>query len=389
MCPHRASRLKELIFLLPRFLVISVSVFLDCRVRKHASRFLLPSHPHCLIEPTLCLPSFQDADPNPLDSTMPEEIQNYLHKTISPAYRQQESDAIDAAIAGNNSALIYLRQFAPAFDCPSNVIVYDRFFAGPAGRFKVRSYLPAAHIQTTIPVLIYIHGGGWVNGNLGRRDSYCAMLAGELSIEVLSVNYTLSPEVPCGVSLKECQLVWESVSERFVMVSGDSSGGNLAAGLVMMIIESNSNRKPPDGVILIHPVIDLTNQSYYSKTRFAVGYGLDLGRMQKYIRAYVPDEQMRALPMYSPLYGNLTRYPPTLVVTAQFDLLRDEGRAFAQRLLESGRLVRYRCMEGGIHSSHHRAETPVLREKANREVIRFVRSILRETFRPYDRDVRL
>jgi acetyl esterase len=369
--------MSQFLLLFSRFVLISLGLFLDVSNERRVfplAKVLIPMH---YIHYAILLPSFQDAEADPHDSVMPEEIQNYLRNVVQPSFGAREVMAIESAIAGDNRQLIALRQPAPPFECPESVILEDKLMAGPVGAFRVRSYRPRNTAMSDLPVLIYIHGGGWVNGNLGRRDAYCAMLAKHLLIQVMSVNYTLSPEVRPGVSLQECFLVWRSVSNRIVMLSGDSSGGNLAAGLTIKIMNEKTEYKLPEAVILIYPVIDLTNTSYFSYRRFEKGYGLDLARMRTYIKAYVPDKAMRKLPMYSPINANVSRFPPCLVLTAQFDLLRDEGRAFAKKLLDNGRLVRYRCLEGAIHSSHHRPEIPLTRQKVDDEILSFVREILR------------
>jgi acetyl esterase len=297
--------------------------------------------------------SFHDADPNPNDTEMAADVRRWVSSRTQPEMRA-------------------------SYKCPPTVIIEDRTLVGPKGPFTVRSYSPPANPKSNLPVIVYFHGGGWTTGHPPEQDGYCGLLAVELSIEVLSVDYSLSPAAGPGVALEEGLIAWHSVAGRFAMISGGSSGGNLAAGIVIKLLEQNDIGHLPQAVILLFPVTDLTRAPYFSRQRFAEHYGLTANRMKRFIQNYVPDETMRTLGIYSPLYGNVSGFPPSLVLTAQFDLLRDEGRAFAQRLRDAGRLVRYRCIEGAVHAYHYRPQIPTESERVNNEVFGFIRAILRD-----------
>jgi acetyl esterase len=188
-------------------------------------------------------------------------------------------------------------------------------------------------------------------------------------MEVMGIDYSLSPEAKRGVALEEIAIAWKTINQsRFRIVCGQSSGGNLAASFA----ESTTDK--PDALVLFFPVTDISGKHYPSYDRFAKGYGLELKQMQEYIKAYVPNESERALPAYSVINGNVTAYPKTLVTTMQFDILRDEGRALALKLRESGRLVRYRCMEGAIHGFGGKARAAVQNLTVS-EVKRFLEMI--------------
>lgn len=104
----------------------------------------------------------------------------------------------------------------------------------------------------------------------------------------------------------------------------------------------------PTALLLFYPVIDCVN-SYESHKIFGSGFGLDLDVMKKYIEAYCPEVEMRKSPLVSPIFGSLDNFPPSLVITSQFDILRNEGFKFAQKLDEAGVKVRYKCIESAQH----------------------------------------
>jgi acetyl esterase len=222
--------------------------------------------------------------------------------------------------------------------------------------------------------MVFIHGGGWVNGDLDRTNRLCSDLALRLNLNILSVQYSLSPEAETGTALEECYAVWQSVSGSRPLLGGDSSGGNLAAGLVHRLLQ-DPNARLPAALVLLYPVIDLVKTDYWSYTRFEKGWGLELLRMREYIKAYVPDESKRKMPIYSPIFGDLGKFPPTIVVAAQCDLLRDEARAFAKRLDESGATVWYRCIKGTVHAFLSKPPLVVVQDEAYAQLNAFLKLV--------------
>jgi acetyl esterase len=297
-------------------------------------------------------------------------------RVIDPNFSSVENDAIDQAISGNSTALNRVRSRAPRFPVPKSLLWKDLSFQGPNGPFTVRHYRPAA-TQAASPVILHIHGGGWVNGNLKRGNFVCGELVDWLSAEVLAVDYSLSPEADHGMALQECHIVWNSIpGSPVVFFFGDSAGGNIAAGLIFKVLQESPSARLPDRVILFYPVTDLVNLSYFSYKRFGKGYGLESGRMRQFIRAYVRDEGNRSQPVYSPINGNVSMFPLALIVTAQFDPLRDEGTAFAEMLRWAGRSVRYRCIEGTTHGFISKPDLKKSGQQTKAEVKNFV-SLLR------------
>jgi acetyl esterase len=230
--------------------------------------------------------------------------------------------------------------------------VWD-FPAGDLGT-SLRGYRPA--VGGLLPVLIYLHGGGWVFGNLETHDAPCRVLANAARCLVVNVDYDLAPENAYPQPLANCRAVRDWVVANAaafggdparVAITGASAGGNLAAALVLDGVRNDG----PDVVAqaLFYPVLDgtLAQPSYEQN---ATGYNLSAAEMRFYWDCYVQNGEDRADPLLSPLHADdLTGLPPTMVVTAEFDVLRDEGEAYAARLAGSGVPTELRRYAGQIH----------------------------------------
>ena len=226
---------------------------------------------------------------------------------------------------------------------------------GPAGPIVVRIYTPKGG-QAALPGLVYLHGGGWARGSLQTHDIVCRSLANGAGCVVVSVDYRMAPEhrFPAAFedSLAATRWVGEHAAElgidpRRLAVGGDSAGGNLAAAVALAARDAGG----PSLVhqLLIYPVTDY-NFDTRSYADNAEGYMLTRAAMQHYWRLYLRDgsdgADFRASPLRARDFGNL---PPALVITAEFDPLRDEGRAYADRLREAGTPVLYREYPGMVH----------------------------------------
>jgi len=226
---------------------------------------------------------------------------------------------------------------------------------GPAGPIVVRIYTPKGG-QAALPGLVYLHGGGWARGSLQTHDIVCRSLANGAGCVVVSVDYRMAPEhrFPAAFedSLAATRWVAEHAAElgidpRRLAVGGDSAGGNLAAAVALAARDAGG----PSLVhqLLIYPVTDY-NFDTRSYADNAEGYMLTRAAMQHYWRLYLRDgsdgADFRASPLRARDFGNL---PPALVITAEFDPLRDEGRAYADRLREAGTAVLYREYPGMVH----------------------------------------
>jgi acetyl esterase len=209
----------------------------------------------------------------------------------------------------------------------------------PSG-LPLRHYRPSAEPR---PLMVFVHGGGWVFGDLETHDRTCRRIAKECDVEVLAVDYRLAPEDPYPVAIDDVVDVLRWAGP--VAVAGDSAGGYLAA---MACLRLRDECGPLPAVqILICPNTDLT-LSLPSVTEKGTGYGLDADILSWFVAQWVPDPAGRrsASLLHQP---DLSGLPAALVVTAEHDALRDEGDAYARRLAEAGVDVTHRCEPGLVH----------------------------------------
>ena len=245
---------------------------------------------------------------------------------------------------------------------PAEVKVVDRTIPGPAGDLPVRLYRPAsAPEDAKLPALVYAHGGGWVFGNLDSHDVLCAQLAIEAGIAVFHVDYRLAPEArfPGAFDDVVAALKWVAANGAAVgidptrlAIGGDSAGGNLAAAASIWARDHGGPKLLMQ--LLAYPVTDAVARAD-SYRRYEDGYGLYAVTMEWFFDHYTPDKANRGDWRVSPLRAaSLAGLPPALVVTAGYDPLRDEGRAYAWRLQQEGTqadLVEFGGMLHGFLSS--------------------------------------
>jgi acetyl esterase/lipase len=205
------------------------------------------------------------------------------------------------------------------------------------------------------PVLVYAHGGGWATGSVETVDRQCRRVANRSGCAVLSVDYRLAPEHPFPAAIEDVQaaLGWlrdvpseVGVDGTRIAIGGDSAGGHLAT--VVARRERDAGR-PLAYQILIYPVVDpsRSSASYRSLGR----YGLDAETMALFWAMFVPPGVDDADPDVSPLAADLAGMPPTLILTAEFDVLRDEGEAYGDALVAAGVptvVVRYQGVNHGF-----------------------------------------
>lgn len=238
---------------------------------------------------------------------------------------------------------------------PEMLEIRDHEVAVDGATILVRSYLPTTlENDRGNPLLAFFHGGGWNKGNLDTHDSICRMLAHHGASVVCSVDYRLAPEHPFPVPFQDSFRATEWIYRNAralggdpakLGVSGDSAGGGLAAAVSIEARDRGSF--PLTLQLLLYPVVDLTSDTE-SKRKFGKGFWLDT--LPFLIESYAPKKEDRLDPRASPLLApDLSRLPPAHIVTAGFDPLRDEGRAFADRLRSSGVPTEYRCYESMVH----------------------------------------
>ena len=232
--------------------------------------------------------------------------------------------------------------------------VENRTVPGPAGQIPVRIYTPVG--TAPFPVLVYFHGGGWVIGNLDTHDGICRSLANRVGCLVVSVDYRLAPEHPFPAAPEDCYAATRWLAEHAgslggdkgrIAVGGDSAGGNLAAVVALMARDRGGPKLAFQ--LLVYPATD-TDFETRSYRENSEGYFLTRADMVWFWNHYAPRDEDRRNPYAAPLRAaSLRGLPPALVITAEFDPLRDDGNAYAARLREDGVPVRLSQQDGLIH----------------------------------------
>ena len=222
--------------------------------------------------------------------------------------------------------------------------VRDLSMPGPAGTIPLRLYRGLGTADAAaLPCLLYLHGGGWVVGDLGSHDGVCRRLANIAGCCVAAVDYRLAPEHPFPAAVDDAAAAYSAVvanaaawgidPER-IAVGGDSAGGNLAAVLALMGREGALPK--PVFQLLIYPAVDLACAAG-SYARVTSGVPLTAATMRWFIDWYVPEARDRVDWRASPLRAaSLAGTPPAFVMTVAHDPLCDEGRAYAERLEQDG-----------------------------------------------------
>jgi acetyl esterase len=227
--------------------------------------------------------------------------------------------------------------------------------AGGAGSIAARLYRPA-EATSPPPVLAYFHGGGWTIGDLDTHDVLCRQLCAASGVAVLSIDYRLGPEQRFPAAFDDCLAATRwlrregetlGVDARRLAVGGDSAGGNLAGAVAIALRDGGD--AAPAFQLLIYPATDMRALAA-SHTVNGQGYLLTADSIAYYRGHYIEDPAHWADWRASPLLAaDLTRLPPALVLTAGYDPLRDEGRAYADALSAAGNRAQYVCFERQIH----------------------------------------
>jgi acetyl esterase len=272
------------------------------------------------------------------------QIKALLEQTAS-APKPHEQSVEDAR------ATMLARPRAPG---PAIANQEDRRIPGPGGDIPIRVYRPH---QETGAVLVYFHGGGWVLGNLDTHNGQCRNLAHHAGCVVVAVDYRLAPEHRFPAAAEDAYAATKWVSEHGselgvdaarLAVGGESAGGNLAA--VVCLMARDRSRPVIRQQWLAYPVIDhsFDTASYRDHSS---GVGLERASMEWFWNHYLGAAGDGSSPYASPLRAkDLSGLPPAIVVTAEYDVLRDEGNAYAERLRQAGVPVELRCISGVNHA---------------------------------------
>jgi len=232
----------------------------------------------------------------------------------------------------------------------------DMSFKGPGGDVPVRVYTPVA-AGGAMKCLVFFHGGGFVIGDLDSHDALCRQFANEAGCKVVAVDYRLAPEAkfPAAVDDAWAAIKWveENAGElgidaNYLAVAGDSAGGNLSA-VISQLAAKTKGGPSICFQMLIYPATRVHSDTQSMKD-FAEGYFLERKTMDWFMECYVPEGQDHSDPRLSPLLAeDLSGLPSALVITAGFDPLKDEGKAYADRLAASGVDVTYKDYPDMIH----------------------------------------
>ena len=233
-------------------------------------------------------------------------------------------------------------------------VVRDMAIPGAAGTIPARFYRPIA--DGVLPLLAYFHGGGWVIGSLDTHDDVCRDLTAQSGCAVLSVDYRLAPEHRFPAAAEDCYAAtrWAAangatlgIDPARLAVGGDSAGGNLAAVTALMARDQHGPALRFQ--LLVYPVT-CGRMDSPSMHENAEGYLLTRDAMIWFWDHYAPARADRERPHASPLRAaDLRGLPPALVISAEFDPLRDEGEAYAKRLKDAGVPVTLHRYDGQIH----------------------------------------
>jgi acetyl esterase len=260
-------------------------------------------------------------------------------------------DARTVTIAERRTRLAELMKFA---GLPASLGLEDRTLPAPGGALRIRLYSPSP--EPTLPGLIYFHGGGLVAGSLDTHDSIASALALAGGVRVVSVDYRLAPEHPFPAALDDAQAAVLHIAQHAadfgidagrLGICGDSAGATLAAATCQAAVRAGGPRLAMQ--LLICPILDYSG-STASKRELSSGYLIDQATLDHDLMHYVPVGADASNPRISPLLAeDVTGMPPTLIHTAEFDPLRDEGRNYFERLAQARNVVSYTCHPGMIH----------------------------------------
>ena len=224
----------------------------------------------------------------------------------------------------------------------------------------VRIYLPREKVTEDLPVFLFFHGGGWVTDCIDNYERICARLASATEHIVVSVEYRLAPEHPFPTGFQDCYAVAKAIyTNRFILnvnpehitLIGDSAGGNLVAAVSLKARDEGIFF--PKRQILIYPAVnnDYTETSEFQSVKdCGSDYLLTAGKMRDYIDFYAAKDEDKKNKYFAPLMEtDYSNQPDTLILTAEFDPLRDEGEEYGRRLEKAGNYVEVQRIKDALH----------------------------------------
>jgi acetyl esterase len=234
--------------------------------------------------------------------------------------------------------------------------IRDMDIPGPAGSIPVRLYQPGP--ETGLPIFVLLHGGGWVIGDRDTADNMARFICKRAHCVVLSVDYRLAPEHPFPAAPEDCYAAFcwtvDHAAEingdpRWILVGGDSAGGTLTAVVAQMTVQRGGPKLA--GQVLMYASTDSSSLDTPSYKEFGdKNYGLPKRDVEWFLRQYITKPADRLDPMVSPLLAkDLHGLAYAVVITGEFDVLRDEAEAYAKRLEAAGVPVKLMRCNGMVH----------------------------------------
>lgn len=258
----------------------------------------------------------------------------------------------------------FVRQLQKVFVTPSKsrfqYLDQKIYSADQSHEIPIRIFRPKKLMSSDI--ILFFHGGGWVLGNIDTYTKDCRRLADQMGRIVLAVDYLKAPENPYPAGFDDCYHVAQLLlsrpdltgikGARNIIIVGNSAGGNLAAAVSLRL--RNEGKPLPSKQILINPVTYWRHDEaspFKSVEENGYDYGLTAKKMQEYMGMYEPDEVKRQNPYIAPLMTeDFSNQPDTLVISSEFDPLRDEGEVYGYMLLEAGNQVEIMRAKDTVHN---------------------------------------
>lgn len=283
---------------------------------------------------------------------------NKAMRTVLKALSYGDINVASSRALANIKAIDPLKPFYKTIDTK----IYNDGYEVPT-----RIYLPGEDCSfqrdtksNAVPVLLFLHGGGWVTESMDTYNRVCAGMAKNTGHVVVSVGYRLAPEFPFPAALNDCYAAAKAVyTNQFLLntnadsitLIGDSAGGNLAAAVSLMARERGEFM--PRQQILIYPAVNndySENSPFPSVTENGTDFLLTRQKLIQYLDLYESDQKDRQNPYFAPLLAaDLSHQPRTLILTAEFDPLRDEGEAYGKKLSDAGNEVEIHRLADALH----------------------------------------
>ncbi len=279
----------------------------------------------------------------------------HAHRLVKALAAGNRTDIINATVAERRRGLEQLLALGRC-DYPIGH-VEDLELPSPAGALRARLYVPVGAAAPPAPGILYLHGGGLIAGNLDTHDAIARALSHFSGCRLVALDYRLAPEHPFPAALEDTAAALAHLSRRGtelgiapgrVALCGDSAGATLAA--VTAQSWDRRSERPAAVLVLLCPILDHTRASDSWRELGHAGYLIDASTLEHDLRHYLPGTLRVDDPRISPLRArSLEGLPPTLVHTAEFDPLRDEGLHYFERARQGGSGLSYTCHAGMVH----------------------------------------